>query len=218
MGPYSHIVIASKLEADIQPEDVQEYYWGAVAPDIRYLVAGMWRNQTHLPTEKILVYMFCYPELRAFLQGYLVHCLSDSLDLPQIIQQKFPFNLQKKSLSVQHCSVILEFFNIERNKPFRETLSGRFNLFLSELGISSEHVANFVQAIRRYTYNPSFEASVALYQNLGLAGDDRIEKYRVAVERFQRKWLQRKLILFGLQAGNVNQEITALVKSTLPDT
>ena len=135
MGPYSHIVIASKLEKTIGPDNLQEYYWGAVAPDIRYLVTGMARSETHIPVEKILDYQVQHPQLKAFLQGYLVHCLSDELDLPLIIQKKFPFNLQKKKLTPQHCSVILEFYNIERVKPIQYKLSGRDNLVLSELGI-----------------------------------------------------------------------------------
>lgn len=36
MNPYSHLVLAAQLEADIRPADRLEYYWGAVAADVRY--------------------------------------------------------------------------------------------------------------------------------------------------------------------------------------
>ncbi len=48
MGPYSHIVIANELETFIKPDNLQEFYWGAVAPDVRYVVRGMPKKQTHL--------------------------------------------------------------------------------------------------------------------------------------------------------------------------
>ena len=95
MGPYSHIVIAQRLAETIRPENPQAYYWGAVAPDIRYLVDGMPRRTTHIPVEKITAYMLSYPEQKPFLQGYLVHCLSDTLNIAGIIHRKFPFRRQK---------------------------------------------------------------------------------------------------------------------------
>ena len=73
MGPYSHIVVAGQLATYIQPENPSEYYWGAVAPDIRYLIAGMPRSQTHISAERILSYRVQYPALRDFVKGYLVH-------------------------------------------------------------------------------------------------------------------------------------------------
>ena len=72
MHPYSHLVIAAKLEALIKPDTVQDYYWSAVAPDIRYL-ANMRREHTHLDQDRIRELMVCYPHLRSFLSGYQVH-------------------------------------------------------------------------------------------------------------------------------------------------
>ena len=216
MGPYSHIFVASELETYINPDDSQEYFWGAIAPDIRYLVDGMRRSQTHISSEMILEYIGQYPQLKSFLQGYLVHCITDEIDLPQIIQQKFPFYLLKKELSTQQCSVILELFNIEREKPIRKSLSGRYNPILNELGISEKQVAIFAQEINQYITSPSFAALITLFQNLGLTSDGRTEKYRAAGLRFQRKWFQRNLIFFGLQAGKANKEIISKVKSLLP--
>lgn len=216
MGPYSHIVIASELETYIKPNKSQEYYWGAIAPDIRYLVIGMDRGQTHISSEKIMDYIVQYPQLKSFLQGYLVHCLSDELDLPQIIQKKFPFILQKNELSSQLCSVILEFYNNACVKPVRKSLSGANNLVLSELGISDEHTTIFAQEIKRYITSPSFVSSVVLFQNLGFAGDGQVEKYWIAAQRFQRNWLQKNLVLLGLKVGKVGEEITSSVRSIFP--
>ena len=217
MGPYSHVILASELEAYIKPDNPQEYYWGAIAPDIRYLVAGLSRSQTHISTEEILGYIGQYPHLKSFFQGYLVHCLSDELNLPKIIQRKFPLSWQKNELSPRHCTIILEFFNIVRVKPVRKSLSGTHNVALSEMGISGEQAAKFAQEINQYITSPSFASLLTLYQNLGLASNGRIDKYRIAVQQFQRKWFQKNLIFIGLHVGKINKEIASSVKSVFPN-
>ena len=65
MNPYSHIVIASRLESLVQPQDPPEYYWGAVAPDMRYL-AAMRRAQTHLSPQELVAFFDRYPRLESF--------------------------------------------------------------------------------------------------------------------------------------------------------
>lgn len=90
INPYSHLVIAAKLEALVNPKDVQEYYWGAIAPDIRYL-AAMQRQQTHIPSQRIVDFISQYPHLKSFLQGYLVHCIIDEIELDQIFSPNLPF-------------------------------------------------------------------------------------------------------------------------------
>ncbi len=216
MGPYSHAILASELESYVNPDCPQEYYWGAIAPDVRYLVAGMCRSQTHISPEEILGYIGRYPHLKSFFLGYMVHCLADELDLPQIIQRKFPLNWQKNELSPQYCTTILEFFNIVRVKPVGKPLSGTYNVALREMGISGEQATKFAREINRYITAPSFTALLALYQNLGLANHGRIDNYRIAAQQFQRKWFQKNLIFIGLHAGRINQEITSWVKSAFP--
>ncbi len=217
MGPYSHIILASELETYIKPDNPQEYYWGAIAPDIRYLVAGMSRSQTHISAEEILGYIGQYPHLKSFLQGYLVHCLSDKLDLPTIMQRKFPLYWQNNELSSQHCTVILEFFNIVRVKTVRKSISGTKNIVLNEMGIDEEQAAKFAQEINQYISAPSFTSILTLYQNLSLASNGKIEKYRIAVQQFQRKWFQKSLIYIGLHFGKIDEEITSSVKSVFPN-
>ena len=109
MNPYSHLVIAAKLEALIKPDTVQDYYWSAVAPDIRY-VADLPRQQTHIPSERMVEFFSQYPDLQSFLQGYLVHCLSDEIELRQVFLQHFPFSVLKNNLSHQQIAAILELF------------------------------------------------------------------------------------------------------------
>lgn len=215
MGPYSHIVIASELESFIRPDNLEEYYWGAVAPDVRYLVKGITKRQTHFSAEIISEYMLQYPRYRSFLQGYLIHCLTDKLDLQRIIQQRFPFSLLKRKITKNNCSVILEFFNIEISKPFRITLPGKNNPVFRELKIRDEIIIKYAQEMNMYINSPTFSSAYKLYQNLGITNNGRIEKYRKVVQKWQTSWLKNNLILIVPQLNKLNKEIAALVRSKI---
>lgn len=217
MGPYSHIILASELETFIKPDDPQEYYWGAIAPDIRYLVPGMRRSQTHISPDEILEYIIQYPHLKSFLQGYLVHCLSDQLNLAKIIQRRFQPSWQKNGLSPQQCILILEIFNIILVKTAGNPLSRSHNAALSKMGINEEQAAKFANEINQYVTAPSLISILTLYQNLGLANNGRMEKYRIAVQQIKKKWFQKNLLFFALHVGKINREITSSVKSVFPN-
>ena len=130
MNPYSHIVIASQLERQVAPENIPEYYWGTIAPDVRYL-AGAQRHQTHISQAEIKQFNVQYPDLKSFLQGYSVHCLADEIDLEEVFDQHFPFSILKSKLSRQHLAVILELFYFENSKTNQE-VSGAYNEVLSK--------------------------------------------------------------------------------------
>jgi len=217
MGPYSHIIVANQLEAFLKPSDPKEYYWGAIAPDVRYLVKGMNRAQTHLSPPEILDSMARYPQLTPFLQGYLVHCLTDLLELPDLLQRKFPLSWQKKTLSPQQCTVVLEFFNILRVKPMADTISESHNVFLQEIGIDEEKALRFARELNTYLPSPSLISIFTLYRNLRVGDNSSIEKYRQALEHFQENWFRKNLILCGLHIGKINQELASLVKQHIPD-
>ena len=163
MNIYSHLVIADELKPYIQPDNNQEYYWGAVIPDIRN-IAGIRRSQTHLSAEQILNDMGQYQALKSFLQGYLVHCLTDQLDLVSIFNKQFPFFLFKSKLTPQHYPVILELFYLEQKRHVTYTVSGRHNPMLDALGITPEQSQMYYQLISKYLANQSFEAAIITAQ------------------------------------------------------
>ncbi|HEU0294440.1 MAG TPA: hypothetical protein VFR47_17000 [Anaerolineales bacterium] len=212
MNPYSHIVVASKLVTLVDPEDTQEYYWGAIAPDIRYL-AAMQRHQTHIHPEKIAGFMFQYPHLKSFLQGYLVHCLSDEVELGQVFFQHFPFSILKKRMSRQRIAVILELYYFE-NERVNIILSGSHNEVLSALGLSASLSTKLAQSISQYAMSSSFEARIIdLSRLLGLENDSRIDKYMAAAKIFQENWLLKNGLFFGIRTGKISEQIVSQVAS-----
>ena len=215
MGPYSHIVIAHELETFIKPDNTQEYYWGAVAPDVRYVVDGMTKKHTHLSAEEIKTYMHKYPLLMDFLNGYMVHCLSDKLSLRTIIQQKFPFSLIKNRITKNNCTIILEFLNIELIKTTKKFLPGKNNPVLRELGVSDWSATKYSQNINRYINSPSYTSSITLYQNLGFKVGRRVEKYHSVVQSWQHSWIKKNLVLIRPQLRKMNREIAASIKTQI---
>lgn len=119
MGPYSHYVLAAKLEQVIRPENRKEYFWGAVAADIRYL-ANMRRNVTHLGQDRLQELMSCYAHLRSFLLGYQVHVLIDEFEqdkISQMVSSSFPLNLLKKilrkSIAPEQMIMLVEMYYLQ---------------------------------------------------------------------------------------------------------
>jgi hypothetical protein len=212
MNPYSHIVLASKLEAFVNPENVQEYYWGAIAPDIRYL-AALQRQQTHISSQRIVRFIVQYPHLKSFLQGYLVHCLSDEIELGHVFFQHFPFSILKNKMSRQQIAVFLEFFYFE-NEGVNKRLSGTYNEVLSELGLSEAVSTKFSQSVSQYAISSSPKSRLSdLFQLTGLENDSRIDKYMSAAKSFQKNWFLKNALFFEIRTGEISEQIVSMVAS-----
>lgn len=159
MNPYSHLAIAAQLEAEIQPVDVSEYYWGAIAPDVRY-AAGTRRAQTHIPPERVLSFFTKYPQLQSFTQGYLVHILTDLLKFRALLEQRILLWPLWLIFSGRVSTVLLETYYVER-MPRRFDISGAPNSILRELGIPDEHAYAFAETLRPFVADPSPHTALA---------------------------------------------------------
>ena len=212
MNPYSHVVIASKLESLVKPENPAEYYWGAIAPDVRY-IAAVPRQQTHIPAQKIIEFISRYPHLESFLQGYLVHCLSDEVHMGEIFFRQFPFSFLKSKLSYQHIAVILELFCFE-NEKVNISLSGTHNEVLTELGVNKAASARLASSIGQYVM--AGEARLAeLFRLLGPKDSSHLEKYIKAATSFQRNWFLKNALFFGIRQGRIIDKIVSRATALL---
>ena len=212
MNPYTHLVVASRLAALARPAEPDEYYWGAVAPDMRY-VAAMRRRQTHLPTDQVLALFERYPQRESFLQGYLVHCLADQINLVQLFGRRLPLGAFQDRLTHHHCAILLELFCIER-RPVRCDLSGTHNEVLDELGLSEQVSARFAQFAGEYARSAYETRRLSVTPIPGLEADDpRITGYVAAIEAFQRRRALKSALFLGVRAGGIFRRIVALTSS-----
>jgi hypothetical protein len=219
LNPYSHLVIASQIAPNLELTNLQDYYWGAIAPDVRY-AAGMRREQTHIPVERIQGLMQQYPHLRSFLQGYLVHTLTDEINLEDVCYPRFPFSVLKRRLTRQHLAVVLEFFYIENTK-IAASITGTHNEVLRELGLQEADCTKFAQFMDHYTTLTSLDGRVAeLVRLMGFENDRRVEKYIAAARNFEERWLLKNVLFLGIRMGRINLTIVSQVSTklkTIPD-
>jgi hypothetical protein len=169
MKPYSHFIVAVQLENEMCPKFLADYYWGSVAPDVRFS-AGLTHEQTHLPVEKIVDYLEKYPHLESFLKGYLVHCLTDSFDITSWLKNRMMLRPFLKQASHQFILTILEVYYFE-NKPAQKPISGNINELLLDLGIFQDNIEKEIKVLKAYLGKPDLDTNIAYMktgQNLGL--------------------------------------------------
>ncbi len=217
MGPYSHFVIASKLETSLHPDRADDYYWGAVAPDIRYL-AQMRRSHTHLEKRQFMELDALYPNLRSFLLGFQVHCLTDQVDFYPLIQQTFPLrqlkNFSSHDLSRQQMTILVELYYLQ-SMTTPCILSGRHNEILTELGIQPEQTREYHRAAQEYINSKSPDQLVMFLRKLGMVDDTRVSKYLQAYNSLRKHPLMRALLMMSIRNAGLDQVVTSYVQRNL---
>jgi len=207
MKPYSHFIVAAQLENDINPEVPADYYWGAVAPDVRFS-AGLTHEQTHLPANKILEYFAKYPELASFLKGYLVHCLTDTCNIAAWLSDRVLLRPFVQRASHQFILTIVEVYYFER-KRVQKPVSGNSNELLLELGIRPEDIEKESKVLKAYLSRPDLETNISYMktgQNPGL------KQYAKEIERIRENPFL-KPAWFGLADFNgLNRQVLQQVR------
>jgi hypothetical protein len=202
---YSHLVVAQALLPHLQPVSLPEYYWGAVAPDIRY-AAGMRRKQTHRPAAEVRGWLDSAPEMHDFILGYLVHILTDERDAAGTLYDGFPIRAIRRRLPRSLAAALLESAYID-SVPLAVQLAGTDNALLQEMGVPRALLTPFAQAANRYASAPSLPVALELLSGLGLQGSPRLQRYlRIA------RWLEsyprvRRLVTSRVDVIGVTRRI-----------
>lgn len=183
MNPYSHLALAVRLQPEIQPGNISEYYWGTVAPDVRY-TARLPRALTHLTPEKILAFRASHPELESFIQGYLVHCLADEVELWALLEKRWYLRPFIRRLPLKLAPVILESYLVENN-PIRVSISGQPNPMLWALGVDEFAIQPFCALVDRLITQPGFESVLHLFRSLG-EGRPNLQRIINTAEKYHR--------------------------------
>lgn len=217
MGPYSHFTQAVNLEQYLQPERPQEYYWGSIVPDIRYLTK-MRRDQTHLEQERLQRFADIYPHLGSFLLGYRVHCLIDQIDFPRLVMAAFPLNILRPALSKyfsqQQMAMLVEMYYLQSAAAAGE-LAGGYNEVLNDLGITPEQTGVFSEAMRTYIAAHSFEAAVSAFQKIGMIENARLEKYMKIYQSMKKQKLLTAIFMIGVKNARLDQHVINHVQQSL---
>lgn len=217
MGPYSHFALAKKLEAFIQPENPDEYYWGAVAADIRFL-ANMRRAQTHLGQDRLRELVSCYPHLSSFLTGFQVHVLIDDLTpdvISQMVNASFPLSLvnklRRKRIAPEQMIMLVEMYYLQSVRV-GGALSGTYNAVLSDLGITPEKTCVYQQALQEYFGNRTIDAALSAFQKIGMIPNSRMEKYQNAFQTMQKHKMMNALFILSIKNSGLDARVMEHVR------
>lgn len=215
MHIYSHLVVAQALLPHLQPVDLSEYYWGAVAPDIRY-AAGMRRRQTHRPVAEVCGWLASAPQLRDFVLGYLVHILTDERDAAGVWYDRFPIPVIRRRLPRSLAATVLE---AAYTGSIRLTvqLAGTGNILLDGMGVPQPLLAPFARAAARYACAPSLPLALELTSGWGLEGSPRLGRYLRIARWFERHPRLRRLAAAGVPHMTRRVDVAAVTSRIVDD-
>jgi hypothetical protein len=203
MHLYSHLVIASELLPELQPDNLPEYYWGAVAADVRYL-AGLPRRRTHPPLAEVRAWG-SLPGLASFGAGCLVHALADERDAAGWLYAGLPRPLRRR-MPRALAAVLLEAAYAERVRVTLQ-ISGSYNAVLAGLGVPPEAAAAYAAAANRYAAAPSLEMALAMLAELGLQGSPRLQRYLGLAQLLQRFPPLRRGLMRAVDTNRITARI-----------
>ena len=214
MNLYSHAILAQALQGAVAPDDPAAYLWGAVVPDIRYL-AGLRRETTHLPDETIRSWFAQYPGHEAFIQGYRVHCLIDTIATVPALTGAFPLRwlqrFRRREFSSQMAAVVIELY-YQTRRPRGPELVGGHNPILASLGITPEQSATFAFETAGYLRSPSYQSVMTTFAHLGIIDDARIEKYTRAYRNLRRNPILLGILMASARNARLSEKALRLWK------
>jgi hypothetical protein len=215
MHIYSHLVVAQALVPHLQPVDLSEYYWGAVAPDIRY-VAGLNRRQTHRPVEEVCGWLDSEPQLRDFILGYLVHILTDERDAAGALYDGFPVTFIRRRLPRSLAAALLE-SAFPGSVRLAVQLAGTDNVLLDGMGVPRSLLAPFARGAARYVSAPSLQLALELLTGLGFEGIPRLERYMRIACWLERHPRMRHLVTGGIAGVMSRVDLTGVTRRITAD-
>jgi hypothetical protein len=210
LQPYSHFVIAAQLEEVIRPDTPADYYWGAVAADIR-VTAGLPRERTHLAPEKVLEFYAKYPQHKAFIQGYMVHILADLVDVQALVRQRplMPFILHQNS--PKFAQYIIESFYLTKRKV-QKPVAIQHNAMLDNLGASAAIVTKEAALMEPYLQKADYTIALTyLKQNgNGKSPNPGIRE----IESLHTGFLVAPFLFYLANMDKLNQQVLAQIRAT----
>jgi hypothetical protein len=221
LNPYTHYTLALKLITLFEPADPDEFIWGSLVPDIRYL-AGLPREQTHFSPDQLQGLLQNYPDLKSFLQGYQLHCFLDLIDVTQVVSQVFPYNfirqVLRRKLSQPQISILIELYYLEtapKNPPHKLDLKKHYNEVLAKIGVCPSQADTFYLAMQEYISAPDFRSAFSLFQKIGVVKSIQGIKYLNAYQSIQKNGIFMKIMLNGIKKANLEQKSTWFIQAHL---
>jgi hypothetical protein len=209
---YSHLALAHLLTTRIQVEDLGDYLFGAVVPDIRYFV-NRDREWTHIPIEDV-DRLGGLPGEESFETGYKVHLAIDLLCQEREILAALRSRLPRVIANRLHdgwINTIPDVYYMHRHR-LKIPMPRRYEFTLTRyLGISPELVESIYEMCKEFFDNPTPRNGLALFERSGLLPTRRTGLIKAVglallsvpgVEAMVIEWTRQILVDFELQCFN----------------
>lgn len=203
---YSHLAVASKLEAYLLPQQMDEYYLGCIFPDIRY-VLSLPRQHTHFSMKKLSSYN--NPSLRDFIAGFRTHIAADKVSLTNYILTSPLKKILKLVLPSAALPVILEIYYLNKYH-LHPTLSCSENEITKALDISNKQLGDFADFVNSFLQEPSIENGIGLLGSISTTRNKVIQRYIRWAKLVNKIPFVRKILLNSVNEGKLIEDITAL--------
>lgn len=193
--PYTHLAIASALLPYLSIKQPNDYFIGALIPDIRYF-ADVPRETTHFSADLIPDYADKASD--SFLIGYMVHLLLDEVwpMLEAEYREQFPSFVRNK-LSGNRCQIAYEVYCLDQYALQLE-LRPIHNEMLDELGVSTENVQLAAKVMQEYLDTPSLATAFGIAKRAGVFPAHRLDDVSSIVHSIERyqilKWIVARLV------------------------
>lgn len=210
MNPYSHLILACRLQNEIRPANLPDYYWGTVAADTRY-TARIPRAKTHLSPKRILAFSKRYPELESFTQGYLLHCLADEVELWMLLERHWYLRPFIRHLPLKLAPLIMESYFVERNRV-AVSISGTRNPMLKSMGVPEKACQTWAELVRNLAENPSFDSVLRLFTTLA-KGRPQLQQYIQLTQKASRIPLAKNILYHLTQPQQLLDSVEIFIRA-----
>ena len=151
-----------------------------------------------------------YPHLESFIQGYLIHCLTDDVEVGVLLRQRVTLLPYLKLASTQFIATIIELFYIE-NYPVHRPVSGDANEMLTEIGILDKFIKAEFNILKPYLEKPCLEA-IYTYMESGV--NPRLQNYLEEIEGIKNDPLVRQLWFDLADLNRLNQQVVSQIRQS----
>jgi hypothetical protein len=212
----THLTVAENLAKYLKPQQRQEYYLGAVIPDIRYCDPAITREQTHLSVSKLAAFGRKYPYLRSFVLGFTVHCMLDEQEGELIDEflRRFPLSLVRNRLRRRFPTVLAEMYSFEAVHT-GNSVGEISNVMLDELDVRPASVVQFSRLVNGFLKRPSLETGIQMAQDLGLFGGSRVAQYLDTIRFLQRHSALKRLLFLVTRMPLFSKRMASVVRESM---
>lgn len=166
MFPYSHLVLASRLQTRFPIRDVTEFNLGAVVADVRYVDGSRW-EQTHLTLPEFAA-LPIRPEDEDFAWGYRLHLAMD-WEEPWFIPAARRSHILGRLLPRKLFKLLLEGATLEAYPLQDIPLSKRIPDLAVQMGIAPESIRKLRGLADHILAHPTLEEAFVFVRETDLA-------------------------------------------------